>query len=344
MGKKIFAVDLREGDRFDELFLVKVARMGETRAGKPYMTLTVMDKSGEISGPVWDNAEQLHTLCAPGQVVQIAGVVQSYRDNLQLKINDVQAISQVEIDLGDYLPASIKNREEMACDLQKIVSSLSDPYLKKLLKHFFHKSEWWPKFQVAPAAKGIHHAYIGGLLEHSLSVAQIADLLSSHYEGLDRSLLIAGALLHDIGKLEELTVNAGIVDYTDRGRLLGHLVIGSEMVASAATQIKEFPKDTLEQLQHLILSHHGRKEFGSPTVPMTVEAFVLSFLDDMDAKMNLAEQLRRKMETEEMSWTEYQRSLERYLYLGGFEKKEPLGEPLGDAVDTDNGRRQPSLF
>jgi len=317
-----------------------MAKMGETRAGKPYMTLTVMDKSGEISGPVWDNAEQLHTLCAPGQVVQIAGMVQSYRESLQLKINDIQQVSQKETDLGDYLQASLKNREEMAADVQKIINSLSDPSLKKLLKHFFQKSDWATMFQTAPAAKGIHHAYIGGLLEHSLSVAQIADLLSGHYEGLNRSLLIAGALLHDIGKLKELAVDGGIVDYTAKGRLLGHLVIGSEMVASAAARIKDFPESTLEQLQHLILSHHGRKEFGSPTVPMTVEAFVLSFLDDMDAKMNLMEQLRRKMETEELSWTDYQRSLERYLYLGGFEKN----APLDDEEEPENGCRQPSLF
>lgn len=340
MEKKIFVVDLQEGDRFDEVFLVKMAKMGETRAGKPYMTLTVMDKSGEISGPVWDNADQLHALCVPGQVTQISGVVQSYRDNLQLKINGIQQVTQTEVDLGDYLPASVKSRDEMAADLQKIINSISDPYIKKLLKYFFHKSDWWTKFQVAPAAKGIHHAYIGGLLEHSLSVAQIADFLSGHYEGVNRSLLIAGALLHDIGKLEELTVDAGIVDYTVRGRLLGHLVIGSEMVASVAARIKDFPEDILEQLQHLVLSHHGRKEFGSPTVPMTVEALVLSFLDDMDAKMNLAEQLRRKMETEEMGWTDYQRSLERFLYLGGFEKK----EPLDDTVESDNSRRQPTLF
>ncbi len=340
MGKNIFVVDLREGDRFDELFLVKMAKMGETRAGKPYMTLTVIDKSGEISGPVWDNAEKLHTLCAPGQVVQITGMVQSYRDTLQLKINDIKHVSQIETDLGDYLQASTKNREEMTADVQKIVNSLSDPYLKKLLKHFFQKSDWAAMFQTAPAAKGIHHAYIGGLLEHSLSVAQIADLLSGHYEGLNRSLLIAGALLHDIGKLKELSVDGGVVDYTAKGRLLGHLVIGCEMVALAAARIKDFPENTLEQLQHLILSHHGRKEFGSPTVPMTVEAFVLSFLDDMDAKMNLMEQLRRKMETEELSWTDYQRSLERYLYLGGFEKN----EPLNDAEEPDNGRRQPTLF
>jgi 3'-5' exoribonuclease len=211
--------------------------------------------------------------------------------------------------------------------------------LKKLLNHFFKKSDSWPDFQEAPAAKGIHHAYIGGLLEHSLSVARVADFLAKHYEGVDRSLLIAGALLHDIGKLEELKMEGGLVEYTVRGRLKGHLVIGSEMVALAAGEIRDFPEELLEQLQHLVLSHHGRQEFGSPAVPMTVEAFILSFLDDLDAKMNITEQLRRKMDNKELSWTDYQRSLERYLYLGGFERKEPEG-----SVTQPNSSRQPSLF
>jgi 3'-5' exoribonuclease len=228
----------------------------------------------------------------------------------------------------------------MAVELHNLIRSVGDPYLKKLLAHFFKKSDWWERFQEAPAAKGIHHAYVGGLLEHSLSVAGIADFLSSHYQGVDRSLLIAGALLHDIGKLVELTMEGGVVDYTVQGRLKGHLVIGSEMVAQAAAKIADFPEDVLAQLQHLILSHHGRQEFGSPTVPMTVEAFILSFLDDLDAKMNITEQLRRKMAGAEMSWTEYQRALERYLYLGGLDKKD--AEP--EDSRPDSGGRQPSLF
>jgi len=190
---------------------------------------------------------------------------------------------------------------------------------------------------MAPAAKGIHHAYAGGLLEHCLSMARLADMLAGHYEGIDRSLLIAGALLHDIGKVDELAMEIGVVEYTDRGRLKGHLVIGSEMVAAAAARISDFPPDLLVQVQHLILSHHGRQEFGSPIVPMTVEALLLSFIDDVDAKMNLIEQLRRKMEGGAMQWTEYQRSLERFLYLGGFEEKEV-------AEETNTPARQQSLF
>jgi 3'-5' exoribonuclease len=175
-------------------------------------------------------------------------------------------------------------------------------------------------------------------------VARIADLLAAHYAGVDRSLLMAGALLHDIGKVDELVLDLAVIDYTAQGRLKGHLVMGSEMVAVAAAQIKDFPPELLTQLQHLILSHHGRQEFGSPTVPMTIEAFLLSFIDDLDAKMNLMEQLRKKMKTPGLQWTEYQRSLERYLFLGPFEEEGGLAAEGGDDAPPPMPTRQPTLF
>jgi 3'-5' exoribonuclease len=225
---------------------------------------------------------------------------------------------------------------------------VKNPFLKKLLAFFFKKEPLWQRFQEAPAAKGIHHAYVGGLLEHSLSVARIADQLATHYSGVDRSLLLAGALLHDVGKVEELVMDLAVIDYTAQGRLMGHLVMGCEMVAAAAVTIKDFPPELLTQLQHLILSHHGRQEFGSPTVPMTIEAFLLSFVDDLDAKMNLMEQLRKKMKDPGLQWTEYQRSLERYLYLGPFElQEEEAVEEAERAIKRSPGQipvRQQTLF
>lgn len=340
MKKSVFVADLKEGERIDDLFLVKSAKLGETRAGKPYLVVTVMDKSGEISGPVWDNVDALQNVFTPGEVIRLVGAIQSYREKPQLKVDSAHRMPQEEIDPGAFIQTSTRNRQEMVDELHALLQSVSNPYLKKLLSHFFKKGEWWEKFQEAPAAKGIHHAYVGGLLEHSLSVARIGDFLAKHYAGVDRSLLLAGALLHDIGKLQELTIIGGVVDYTARGRLKGHLVIGSEMVGQAAEKIRDFPEELLEQLQHLLLSHHGRQEFGSPTVPMTVEALILSFLDDLDAKMNITEQLRRKMEGAELHWTEYQRPLERYLYLGGLTKQEPPSEE----ARTEIVSKQPSLF
>ncbi|SDO47393.1 3'-5' exoribonuclease [Desulforhopalus singaporensis] len=341
MKKEQFVTELQDGDRFDDLFLVKNVKLGETRAGKPYLVLTVMDKSGDISGPVWENAEHLNSLCRVGEPVRVKGSVQLYRDAPQLKIDSVDPCPADSVDIGDFLPASPKCRQEMAQDLQDILRQVANPHLKKLLNYFFNKSHWWPLFQEAPAAKTIHHAYIGGLLEHSLSLARVAGFLADHYPGVDKSLLVAGALLHDIGKLTELERIGGAIEYTSGGRLKGHLVIGCEMVAEAARRIKDFPQELLDQLQHLILSHHGRLEFGSPTVPMTVEAFILSLTDDLDAKMNQIEQLRRKLKSEELSWTEYQRVLERYLYLGGLREQQAPSAPEDDTVPS---RRQPSLF
>ncbi len=338
--KSAFIDQLKQGERVDDLFLVKSARLSETKAGKPYLLLSVMDKTGEVSGPIWENALELEKICKPGEVVRLSGLVQSYRDNLQLKIDAVRAVEKGSVELDDFFPVSVKNREVMAEELQSLVRTIKDPHLKKLLTYFFKKSDRWDKFKDAPAAKGIHHAYIGGLLEHSLSTAQVASFLADHYEGVNRSLLIAGALLHDIGKLEELMAGSGVIEYTVPGRLKGHLVIGSEMIGEVVAGMKEFPKELLEQLQHLILSHHGRQEFGSPTVPMTVEALILSFVDDLDAKMNLTEQLRRKMNSSEMSWTDYQRTMERFLYLGGFEE----ASESPSVTEQPSKCRQPSLF
>lgn len=321
MLKKRFIEEMKEGDRVDDPFLVKSSRLAETRAGKPYLVLTVMDKSGELGGPVWDNAESIQQLTKPGEFVRIRGVIQSYREKLQLKVDEVIPVTKEQVDPADYLASTHHDRYAMASELQALARSVSDPYLKKLLHHFFSKDLIWQRFQEAPAAKGIHHAYLGGLLEHSLSMAKLANMVATHYQGVDRSLLMAGALLHDIGKIEELYVENGLIEYTDQGRLKGHLVIGSEMVSQVAATIENFPDTLLTRLQHLILSHHGRQEYGSPTVPMTVEAFLLNYIDELDSKMNVLEQLRRKLSSKEMSWSDYQRSLERYLYLNSLEEE-----------------------
>ncbi len=339
MGARRFIKNLQEGERVSDLFLVKAARLAETRAGKAYIQLTVMDSSGEISGPIWDRAEELFGHCGPGAFVRVQAVVQLYREQLQLKIDTIESVSKEDVDLADFVPSCPLDRTELARRVQKLVGSVENSFLRRLLNRFLKKEPMWQRFQDSPAAKGIHHAYLGGLLEHSLSVAELADKLSGHYPGVDRSLLIAGALLHDLGKVEELTMNLALIEYTRHGRLKGHLVMGSEMVAEEACRIKDFPRDLLEQLQHLILSHHGRHEFGSPTVPMTTEAFILSFLDDLDAKMNLMGQLRAKIVEPGLHLTDYQRSLERFLYLNPLpvaeediakdtEKAKPAGKQL----------------
>jgi len=315
MGKNRFIEDLVEGESFNDLLIVKSARVRETRAGKPYLVLVLGDKSGEISGPIWENAEAHQKSCVPGVVVNIKGLVQTYNEKLQLKIDTVSIADEHSYDREAFVASSHRGPEKMQGELKKLINSMRNSYLRELLDRLFFKSDTGKRYRQSPAAKGIHHAYMGGLLEHSLSMAHVSLLLAAHYEGIDRDLLLAGALLHDIGKTVELQSATGVIDYTDTGRLKGHLVIGCEMIGREAKHIKDFPDDLLTQLQHLVLSHHGRQEFGSPVVPMTAEALLLSFIDDMDAKMNLVEQLRRKVKSGGMQWSEYQRSLERFLLL-----------------------------
>ena len=343
MKKKQFIESLEEGQQVDDLFLVKSVRLAETRAGKPYLSLIFTDRSGEIGGPAWDNAEALEQICKQGTVVRVGGAVQTYRDKLQLKVDRIEAIDQSTLKMNDFLAASSRNPAAMGSELDQRLSEISDPFLNKLLRRIFHDTEVGERFQHAPAAKGIHHAFRGGLLEHSLSMARVASLLADHYRTVDKDLLIAGALLHDIGKTVELQSDVGVIDYTDIGRLKGHVVIGSEFLARVAAEIEDFPTELLTHLQHLVLSHHGRQEFGSPVVPMTPEALLLSFIDDMDAKMSLVDQLSTKMKSEGPAWSEYQRSLERYLLLKPANKdSEP--EQAGSGESRSDLTRQHTLF
>ena len=343
MEKKRFIESLEEGQQVDDLFLVKSVRLAETRAGKPYLSLVFADRSGEIGGPAWDNAEALEQICTPGTVVRVGGAVQTYRDKLQLKVDRIEAVDQSALKMNDFLAASSRNPAAMESELDQRLSEITDPFLNKLLRRIFHDSEEGERFQHAPAAKGIHHAYRGGLLEHSLSMARVASLLADHYRTVDKDLLIAGALLHDIGKTVELQSEVGVIDYTDIGRLKGHVVIGSEFLARVAAEIEDFPTELLTHLQHLVLSHHGRQEFGSPVVPMTPEALLLSFIDDMDAKMSLVDQLSSKMKSEGRAWSDYQRSLERYLLLKPAHKDaEP--EQVGSGEPRPDLTRQHTLF
>lgn len=345
MKKQKFIDGLKEGEKIQDVFLVKSSKLAETRAGKPYLVLELKDKSGEISGPIWENATRFAPMCEAGSFLLVRAMVQSYRDNLQLRIEEIRPVEKEQISLADFVQASLFNLEEMAKEVQAVVASVENVWIRKLLQRFFKAGESWEKFKQAPAAKGLHHAYVGGLMEHCLSMAKIGSMMAAHYPGIDRSILLAGVFLHDIGKLWELDEEVGVVDYTVPGRLKGHLVMGSEAVGREASKIKDFPEELLVQIQHLILSHHGRYEFGSPTLPMTPEAFLLSYIDDLDSKMNLIEHLRYKVKNEEGEWSDYQRSLERFLYLSSLQKGDL--QENNDAHDTKSPeqlKRQATLF
>lgn len=352
--KQHFVKDLKSGQQFEDVFLVARKNLAETKAGKPYLALTLMDKSGEIEARLWDNALNFADQAEEGNFIRVQALAKSYRDQVQLNLEHLQRVERAELEMQDFVLASARASEDMLDELKRYIAMIEDEQLKNLLQTIF-QGETLERFQQAPAAKKMHHAYLGGLLEHTLSVTGMALRTAEHYPSLDKDMLLAGALLHDLAKIDELDYSSPAFQYTDRGRLLGHITIGVEMIRQAAgemeTQGQKIPEERLDLLTHIILSHHGQLMFGSPVLPMTPEAILLHHLDDMDAKMNHMDSLRAKMESSGWQWTDYQRHLERYLYLRGEGSNNPersedreaeLLRPSGGLKKP--GKQQQSLF
>ena len=336
ISKKMYVSQLVAGRPVDDIFLVTRKTLAETKAGKPYLALGLGDKSGEIEARLWDNASEYAAGIAEGSFARIKAVAKPFRDQLQLSVQSLEPVADDQVNLADFMPASKRSQAEMVKELEGIIAQVTDAGLQSLLREIF-QGDVLARFQQAPAAKKLHHAYIGGLLEHSLSMAGMVGKTAAHYPMLDRSMLLAGALLHDIAKIEEYRFHRPPFDYTDRGRLVGHLVLGVELVRRAAEQVEQLSLEQVDQLVHIILSHHGQLAFGSPVLPMTPEAIILHHLDDMDAKMNYMEGLRDKMAKSGWQWTDYQRHLERYLYLQGHVAPEEVcsDEPITPAAASE---------
>lgn len=332
--KGAYIKEISENANIEGVFLVKSMNRAETRTGSPYLSLTVMDATGEMAGRVWENADQLITACPTGGIVHLSGQAQSFKNVLQLKINNLTPVPPEEIDIADFLPSAPGDINAMATELRKIAKDIDNQFLRELLLCFFQNRRFMERFKKAPAAKNMHHAYIGGLIEHTLAVARLAAATSQLYPTIDRSLLITGAMLHDIGKVEEFSVTAAApFDYTDPGRLMGHLVLGVEMIQKRIDSILHFPADLALRLKHLVLSHHGRHEFGSPAVPMMLEAFVLNFIDDLDSKVNYVNRMSSQAQNEGYQWTDYQRVMERFLYVRN--DRDPAKENSAAAANGD---------
>jgi len=321
MGKTRFVKDIKEGEQVRDLFLVAGKAQLMSNAGKPYLTLALRDRTGQFEGRVWDRAEEIGKRFDRDDVVEVSGTAIQYQGRMQLKVHDVQKAAGAKPDLGDFLPVTRYGIDPLWKRLRDLVAGVADPDLRRLLEHMFSDSseaDTARRFRQAPGGKSMHHDYIGGLLEHTVSVAEICRHLSAHYEGVDGDLLTAGALLHDIGKVEELSYE-GTFDYTDEGRLLGHLYMGAESISRACDAIGGFPPEKKMLLKHMILSHHGELEYGSPKRPKTLEAILLHFVENMDAKVNAYTEAMADLR-EGNRWTEYNRMFERYLFSGKFEK------------------------
>ena len=264
---------------------------------------------------------------AKDDVCRVKGFVVSYQGKLQVNISQIASLPEGEYDLRDFLPSSKYDPNDMIVELDEVIASLPDPEVKALLQSIFKEGgEIRNLYKIAPAAKAMHHPYIGGLIEHVLSMAKVADFVAGHYK-ISKSILMAGVILHDIGKIYELSYKRGF-DYTDEGKLIGHITIGAEIVDKAARELGSFPSEKLMEIKHLVLSHHGIYEYGSPKRPKTVEAIVLAFLDDMDAKVNAVETLIRN-DLNEGNWTTYSRMFERFIY-----KKRPETVAVHEDCDS----------
>lgn len=312
--KKQFINDLNAGDPVDDVFVLSEKALSRKKDGNSFLNITLSDKTGNMKGVVWDNVDQILPLVSSGDFVRVKGNVSEYKGTLQLVVKTLSGCSAESVDSSDYLPATGRNVDNMYERIVKLGATIETAYLKKLLEAFWEDEEFVEKFKTAPAAKKMHHAYLGGLLEHSLSMALLADQIAGHYSGINRDLLLAGAVLHDIGKTEEFEYKFKI-DYSDEGRLLSHIIIGIRMIEEKLRAIREFPEEQALQLKHMIVSHHGAREFGSPEPPKTIEAVLLYYIDDMDAKVNGIRQFIADEDQNE-SWTSYHRLLDRHFYIG----------------------------
>jgi len=312
--KKIFIEEVRAGDRIDEVFALTEKSMGQKRNGENYLTVTLSDRTGSLKGVVWTNVRDISDNVASDDFVKVKGSVSEYRDTLQFVATEIVRVSPESINPSDFLPSTRRNIDKMFIRLLKITASLENRYLKKMFDKFWEDIDFVRQFKTAPAAKKMHHAYIGGLLEHTLSMALLADRINGHYSGVDRDLLMAGVVVHDIGKVKEFDYKYAI-DYSDEGRLLSHIVIGIRMLEEKIEMIDAFPEKLALLLKHMIVSHHGSLEFGSPEPPKTIEAVLLHFIDEIDSKMNGIREFISSGDPNE-AWTAYHRLLGRHFYTG----------------------------
>ena len=270
---------------FDSFFLVLAKQQRTTKSNKPYLNLILGDKTGQIEGRVWDPGDpRIAKDFARGDIVKVRGSFSRYEDRAQVKVDQLRKALAGEADKMDMLPATTCDVGALWAQLEASVESLANPDLKRLLKALLDDTVLAQAYREAPAARQLHHAWLGGLLEHVVSLLALADRVAAHYALLDRDLLVTGVILHDIGKIRELEWETGF-DYTVEGVLLGHIQMGVDLVEKTIAGLPGFPDRLRTLVLHMILSHHGKLEFGSPKLPMIPEALVLNFLDDLDAKM-----------------------------------------------------------
>jgi 3'-5' exoribonuclease len=327
-----YVQQLADGDGIDEVYLALDKQLRANRNGNLFLQLELRDRTGAISARLWNAGEKLFQSFEAGDFVQVKGKVQLFQGSLQMILTQVSRVAPEQVELADFLPHTEQDVSKLYERLRALLRKLDNPHLRALAECFLMDERFVDAFCRAPAGVRNHHAYIGGLLEHVVTMLDAADRLAPLYPELNRDLFLMGVFLHDIGKVKELTYERSFA-YSDEGQLVGHLVQGVEMLAEQARRVSDltgepFPRELLLRLKHLILSHHGTHEFGSPRLPMTPEAIALHYLDNFDAKLHAFTRDIRDDPNPSSAWTPFNQSLQRRLYKGG-------GAAAGGAADAE---------
>ena len=305
-----FIEALREGERINDIYLCKQKQVAMTKAGKPYESLILQDKTGTLDAKIWDPGSQGIDDYDALDYINVVGDITSFQGTLQLNVKRVRKASEGEYEPKDYLPVSDQDVDQMYHQITTYVKDLTNPYLKQLASSFFLEDpEFEKRFKFHSAAKSVHHGFVGGLLEHTLGVAKHCRFYADTYPMLNKDLLMTAAIFHDIGKLDELS-QFPENDYTDEGQLLGHIAMGSEIIGDRIKTIDGFPRKLANELKHCILAHHGELEYGSPKKPALAEAVALNFADNLDAKMETLKEAFSNVPSGNTDWQGYNRLFE----------------------------------
>ena len=318
--EKLFIGDLTDKQSVQSTFLAKNKTLLTDKKGNSYISLYLSDKTGSMDAKIWDNVEQMNNSFASGDIVEIKGQVQLYQNKKQMIVHKVSVQDSPNIDFEDYVGATESSPAENLAQVLQIAQTIQSQPLQQLVLNTLNDPQIKEKLLHSPAAKSIHHAQVGGLIAHILSICKIMQFVSTHYPRLNGDFLIFGAIFHDIGKIWELEWTPRGIRYTDQGKLIGHLVMSAELVEKKASQIMGFPEELKMICKHIILSHHGKLEYGSPKVPMVLEAYVVWMIDDLDSKIDSIDSFLRNDNSGDGDWSSFFQLYGRHFFTKDFKE------------------------
>jgi len=326
-----FVDQLRDGDNLDDIYLVTDKQLRANRNGNPYLLLELRDRTGSIQGRMWNAGDSHARGFDPGDFLHAVGKVQMFQGSLQVILTGIDRVEPQKVEFTDFLPQTEQSIPKLTDRLRTYLMRLGNPHLRALAECFLMDEAFMRGFTTCPAGVKLHHAYVGGLLEHVISMMDAADKLLPLYPGVDRDLLLMGVFLHDAGKVRELTYSRAF-GYSDEGQLVGHIPVAVAMLAETAAKVPDltgepFPRELMLRIQHMILSHHGELNYGSPKVPMTPEAMLLHLIDLMDTRMHMVMRELKEDRNNPTAWTPYNANLGRRIYKGG-----ALGDLYGEGA------------